>query len=131
MGWCIIMVNIDYILELFDWENSTEEQERGVVLARDIRCTSVFLQPGIPYGKRVWDNCARALAERDDEILRPYLIPLLEWIQDMNWPGAYCILRRLQQFKDFNSLSIYVDICKEKAKLLGDDIWEDNLNVLM
>lgn len=125
------MVNIDYILELFDWGNSAEDQEKGLALAKDVKCTSVFLQPENPYGIRVWDNCARALAVRDDETLRPYLFPLLEWLQDMNWPGAYCILDRLQKFKDYKLLSMCMEICRNKARLLDDDVWPESLNMLI
>lgn len=125
------MVNIDYIMELFDWGKSIEEQNEGLALAKDVKCTSVFLQPGAPYGKRVWDNCARALAERDDEILAPYVFSLLEWLQDMNWPGAYCILDRLRKYKDTKGLSICLKECQKRARLLGDNVWEESLNMLM
>lgn len=78
------MINIDYILSLLDWNNSDEEQEKGVKLAKDIKYISAFIQPGHPYGKNIWDNCAKILAERDDKELEPHLIELLEWLQDMN-----------------------------------------------
>ena len=45
------MINIDYILSLLDWNNSDEEQEKGVKLAKDIKYISAFIQPGHPYGK--------------------------------------------------------------------------------
>ena len=43
------MVNIDYIMELLDWNNSIEKQEQGVELAKEVKCINVFLQPGGHY----------------------------------------------------------------------------------
>ena len=86
------MVNIDYIMDLLDWNNSIEKQEQGIALAKDVKCINVFLQPGCyKYGKNVWDNCAKILSARSNEELSPYMIELMEWLQDMPWPGAFCI----------------------------------------
>ena len=53
------MVNIDAIMALLDWNNSAEQQERGIELAKNVKCINVFLQPNQrEYGKNVWDNCA-------------------------------------------------------------------------
>ena len=35
------MVDIDYIMDLLDWNNSTEKQEQGVKLAKDVKCILV------------------------------------------------------------------------------------------
>ena len=59
------MVSIDYIMDLLDWNNSKEDQERGVKLAESVKCINVFLQPNsYRYGKNVWDNCAKILSAR-------------------------------------------------------------------
>lgn len=125
------MINIDYIMDLFDWNNSEEDQNKGLELAKDVKCVSVFLQPGLPYGINVWDNCAKVLAAKNDDELEPYLIGLLEWLQDMNWPGAFCILDRLQNYANVQPLDICIRICLRKAKMLNDETWEDNLNMLV
>ena len=124
------MTNIDYILELFDWNNLESDHFKGVELSKDVKCINVFLQPGNPYGKRVWDNCAKALCQRDDEELSPYLVEMLEWLQDMNWPGAFCIANRLCEYSDISSLNLAIEICCAKARLLHDEVWEMNMNML-
>ena len=92
------MVNIDYIMSLIDWKKSEKDQLKGIEMARDIRNINVFLQPcNKGYDKNVWDNCAKILSERNDEELLPYLIDLFRWLQDLNWPGAFCILNRLRR----------------------------------
>ena len=121
------MVNIDYIMDLLDWNNSAEDQILGIQLAREVKCISAFLQPDAPYGKRVWDNCAKILSERTDEELSYHLISLMEWLQDMNWPGAFCIFDRLQKYEDNHLYNTDLSICIKKAKMLNDEVWENNL----
>lgn len=86
------MFDIDYVMDLLDWNNSAEKQKQGIKLAREIKCINVFLQPGRPYGKNVWSNCAKILSEKTNEELSPYLIELMEWLQDMNWPVHFVYL---------------------------------------
>ena len=121
------MKSIDDILDMLDWNNTLTIQETGRKLAKKIKCINVFLQPGPPYGKRVWDNCALILADRSDVELKPYVHELLEWLIDMNWPGAYCILDRLKQYKDKEWLHYTLNVCIKEAKAMGENIWLNNL----
>lgn len=41
------MVNIDYIMDLLDWNKSAQEQEIGIQLARSVRCINVFYSQGL------------------------------------------------------------------------------------
>lgn len=125
------MIDIDYIMSLLDWNNNIAEQERGVILAREIKCFNVFFQPGCSsYGKNVWDNCARIISEKTDEELAPYLPEMMVWLQDMNWPGAFCILDRLKKFKNRVWLTKeYIKFMK-CAQALDDETWEDNLKMI-
>ncbi len=125
------MVDIDYIMELLDWNNSIEKQEQGVELAQNVKCINAFLQPGNRYyGKNVWDNCAKILSARSNEELSPYLIELMEWLQDMNWPGAFCILDRLKGMVNEPLFQYSYTICLKCAKALDDEAWESNLKML-
>ena len=120
------MINIDYIMDLLDWNNSAEEQEKGIRLARDVKCINVFLQPRSNryhrYNKNVWDNCAKVLSDRSDEELEPYLIELFEWIEDLNWPGAMCILDRLNNFGENKFFDFCLSSCIKRATLMEDFI---------
>lgn len=126
------MVDIDYIMDLLDWNNSIEKQQQGVTLAQNVECINVFLQPGSPhYGKNVWDNCAKILSARSNEELSPYLIELMVWLQDMNWPGAFCILERLKGMVNEPLFQRSYTICLKCAKALDDAVWESNLQTLL
>lgn len=69
------------------------------------------------------------LAEGDFE-LSPYLIELLTWLQDLNWPGALCVFDRLQKYEDKVSYSRALDTCLKYAKAVKDNVWESNLRML-
>lgn len=126
------MVNIDYIMNLLDWNNTVAEQEKGIMLAKDVKCINAFLQPGNRfYGKNVWENCAKVLSARPNEELSPYIIDLMEWLQDMNWPGAFCILERLKEMVGDPLFGYSYNICLKYAKALEDATWEYNLHMIV
>lgn len=125
------MADIDAIMRLLDWNRSVDEQAKGIKMAEDVENIQVFLQPcNKNYNKNVWENCAKILSERTDAELSPYLLELLEWLQDMNWPGAFCILDRLQRFADDSSFASAFRTCMKYAQALEDDVWERNLGML-
>lgn len=126
------MADITKIMDMLDWHMSSEVQSKGISLARKTETIIPFIQPLTPkHNKNVWGNCAVIIAEKDDEALKPYLTELLEWLQDMNWPGAFCILDRLQKYADTNSIRNAVNVCIEKAKECRDEVWEGNLRPLL
>ena len=98
--------SIDEIYNLFMWDNqlTNEENEnkaqKGIDAAKQIKNLFPFMQPIIvppEESKMVWEPCAKVIAMRSDNELEPYIFMLLEWIQDLNWPGALTIYDRLSQ----------------------------------
>lgn len=126
------MVNIDEIMALLDWNHSAEQQELGIELAKNVKCINTFLQPNHrDYGKNVWDNCAKILSARSNEELSPYLVDLMRWLQDMNWPGAFCVLERLRgMVNDPFFMRSYMS-CLKCADALEDEVWKRNLQLIM
>ena len=125
------MVDITEIMDMLDWHMSSEIQIEGISLARNIETIIPFIQPLTPkYNKNVWENCAVIISERSDKEIKPHLPKVLEWLQDMNWPGAFCILDRLKNYSDKNSVLSAISTCIQKAKDCNDEIWEDNLLTL-
>lgn len=122
------MVCVNTLMQMIDWNAPPEVQAKGRLLAREITNIDVFLQPLTPfYSKNVWENCAIILSERNDDELEPFLFEMLEWLQDMNWPGATCILSRLLKYENEQILMQVVESCLLKAKISHDNIWERNL----
>lgn len=93
------MVDITEIMDMLDWHMPPEIQCKGIVLAQTIDSITPFIQPvTLKHNINVWENCATIISKRSDEELEPYLLELLEWIEDLNWPGALIILKRLKIF---------------------------------
>lgn len=125
------MIGITEILDMIDWSMPAETQSKGISLASRFENIVPFIQPLTPkHNKNVWENCAAIISQKSDEEIKPYLVELLEWLQDMNWPGAFCILDRLRKYSDNNTILEAINTCIEKAKENGDDIWNSNLHLL-
>lgn len=128
----IKMVDITEIMDMLDWHMPSEIQSKGIFLARNTETIIPFIQPLTPkHNKNVWENCAVIISERSDEEIKPHLPEMLEWLQDMNWPGAFCILNRLQKYSDENSLCNAINVCIKKAKKCRDEVWESYLRLLL
>lgn len=125
------MIGITEILDMIDWSMPAETQSKGISLASKFENIVPFIQPLTPkHNKNVWENCAAIISQKSDEEIKPYLVELLEWLQDMNWPGAFCILDRLRKYSDNNTILEAINTCIENAKENGDDIWNSNLHLL-
>lgn len=128
------MIDIDYIMSLIDWNKSDNEQVDGIKMAEGVENISVFLQPcNEKYNKNVWDNCAKILSKRTDDELSPYLVELLEWLQDLNWPGALVILDRLKVFSGEKLKKPFIDLFTYAVDLNNEEglMWLDYLSELL
>lgn len=121
------MCDIDQIMSMLDWNNPLEIQMKGIELARSLNRIDLFLQPiSEKYNKNVWDNCSKILCSKDDTELEPYLVPLLEWLQDLTWPGALAIKSRLKNYRGM-LLTHVKDTCLKQALAENDLVWYDNM----
>ena len=90
------MNDIQKIYDMLNWKNDAKTQEDGIRLAKEIDDLSLLIMPPAPAS--VWGHCAEILCEKSDQTLEPYLSGLLEWLGDINWPGALEIFNRLKVF---------------------------------
>ena len=84
-----------------------------------------FIQPIIvppEKSKSVWESCAKVISLKTDEELEPFLYLLFEWLQDMNWPGAYIIFDRLSEIP-YSTLELSLNFSIEQAKRGNDELW--------
>lgn len=126
------MYNIDEVMDMLDCNNDVEIQEKAIELAKNVKCINVFILPKhSKCNKNVWENCAKVLADKTDKILNPYLIKILEWIEDLNRPGAIIIVDRLKKFHDTKMLSFAIKECVKRASATDNRIWLENLSDLM
>jgi len=126
------MYSIDEIMDMLDWNNSAEIQQKGIELAHSVESINVFVLPANPRSsKNVWGNCAKILSDKPDEKLNPYLSQLLEWLEDLNWPGASIILDRLKKYCDVQWLSFELVIYVKRAVATKSHVWLSNLAELL
>lgn len=94
-------INMDYleIYSMLDEKNDQEIQSIGINFAMEMKDVDKFILPMHPhYNKNIWENCAKILEKKSDQELKPYLLEILEWLQDLNWPGVFTIIERLKKF---------------------------------
>ena len=116
------MYSIDDIYKMLSWNSALHDQEKGIKLASELDDLSLLIQPfWNGESKSLWGNCARALHEVSDDRLEPHLPLLLEWLQDLTWPGAETVFYRLKAFSG--------EKLKDPVMELVDRVsaWEDRL----
>ena len=130
--------SIDELYDLFMWDNqlSNEENEnkaqKGIDAAKQLKNLFPFIQPiTVPpeKSKLAWEPCAKIVAMRSDEELEPFMFMLLEWIQDLNWPGALTIYHRLTQIP-YDTIKFAFEHSRIKAEQTNDSCWLAVLNDL-
>ena len=123
------MMTLDDIYESFKWDKSFTEEEYeariagGIEEARKYKYIYPFIQPLIPeFSKSVWEPCAKVISLKSNEELKPYLYLLFEWLQDMNWPGAWTIFDRLSSMP-FALLEDEYIYSRKRAERENDTLW--------
>ena len=125
------MDDIENIYKMLNWENTDETRTEGFRLAKKIEDLSLLILP--PASPSVWECCAQVLCEKTDMVLEPYLDSLLEWLQDLNWPGALIILERLKDFSGEKLKKPFLDRFTYANNLNNEQglMWLDYLSELL
>lgn len=130
------MGEIDTIYDLFIWSSDYNEDEyrkrvqQGIELAASIKNLYPFIQPIVlpcEKSKSTWEGCAMVVSLRNDKQLKPYLHLLFEWLQDMNWPGAWIIFDRLSKMP-YEAIQEEYKHAVNRAKKDNDQLWLMALN---
>ena len=114
-------MGIDQIFDMLSWNNNEEIQRQGIQEAKKIKHLSVLFQP--IESKSIWENCAKVLVSKEDQELDFYLLPMFQWLQDMNWPGAELIYERLKRMS-VEQLETAYKISLSMAESTGDIVWK-------
>ena len=123
-------MTLDEIYESFLWDSSYSDEEYearvavGINEAKKYKYLYPFIQPLIPEMRTssIWEPCAQVIAQRSDEELKPYLPLLFEWLQDVNWPGAWTIFDRLAEMP-FSLLEKDYSYSRQRAEKENDTLW--------
>ena len=126
-------MKLEKILWMLDSENDMLTQQKGIELAGQIGNIADFILPMYPqYNKNVWENCAKVIILKTNLELAPYLVKILEWLQDLNWPGTFIIINRLLCFDGRLLAKAYIDVynCARKAPEENNE-WLNHLSKLI
>ena len=125
------MDRMNQIYQMLDYKNSIDIQEKGKQLARKITDLSLLITP--PASPSVWEQCAIILSEKTDDELVPYLTSILQWLYDLNWPGALTILNRLKKFSGKQLKKSFIDSVVRAINSHDEEdmMWLDYLSELL
>lgn len=93
------MEDIQALIQKLDWDTPAAEQAEAIHKLQDIRDEELHLLLQ-PLYKEHWDGAAEVIVKLGYPRVKPILPGLLEWIQDMNWPGAGRIATLLREIGD-------------------------------
>lgn len=113
-------VGISELFEMLDSNSDEETQKKGIEEGSKIEYISIFMQP--IENKGIWENCAKIIVQKSDENLIGYMIFLLEWLQDANWPGFNIIYNRIKAMP-VKLISFYYARSIRKAAGIEDEMW--------
>ena len=125
------MERMNQIYQMLYYKNSIDIQEKGKQLARKITDLSLLITP--PASPSVWEQCAIILSEKTDDELVPYLTSILQWLYDLNWPGALTILNRLKNFSGKQLKKSFIDSVVRAINSHDEEgmMWLDYLSELL
>ena len=125
------MENIQKIYKMLELSSTDETRREGMNLMRTVKELALLIQP--EASPIVWECCAQVLCEKSDVILQPHLIRLLEWLQDLNWPGALFILNRLKNFSGEKLKESFLSCFYRASSIDSQDglMWLDYLSELL
>jgi len=75
-----------------------------------------------PFDKGSWDNKAQVIAAQSDHVLEHYAAGVLDWLQDLNWPGSMRLFERLAAVRK-GRLDAAIAECIQFAESLNDEEW--------
>lgn len=125
------MPDINEIYKMLNWKNPSAVQDEGIRLAQEIDDLSLLIQPQAEPS--VWEQCAKILSQKSDIELEPYLDGLLEWLQDLNWPGALTIAERLKIYSGKRLKGSFENAVAKAQKMPKEEglRWLDYLSELL
>lgn len=113
-------------IDLLNWHLPEAEQRANMAAVHIASAEDIEALILPAKRKDCWENCAILLASLDNSRLLPFLPRLMEWYQDMNWPGFELIDRRVKQLP-YNTLRVAVADALRKATSEHDSEWHENL----
>lgn len=112
---------LDQLLDNLSWNRPIEVQNRAIEEILKFKPLDYTLLI-MPKAKSCWENAAKILRKSDLPHTREIVMGLLEWLQDLNWPGAQIVIEILESINKI-TLIPFIEETLKKAALDGDYVW--------
>ena len=80
--------------------------------------------------KGLFQRCAFIISKMPIDFIAKHAVELMEWFQDLNWPGAALIQQRLILFSKTEMLAAIVNRMVRSLSILADDVWLNSIKGL-
>lgn len=112
---------INSLISNLKWDNSTEVQQEAIekLIQIDEKYIGLLIQP---IDKKHWENAALVLKKIGYPRNKLAIPGLLEWLKDLNWPGAWTVLETLQSI-DIEVLLPHIKNAINEATEKNDEMW--------
>ncbi|UYZ37905.1 DUF5071 domain-containing protein [Clostridium beijerinckii] len=116
-----MLEDINVLINKLDWNTPIDSQKEAInkLLSIDNNDVGLLIQP---MEQKYWDNSAKVLKKIGYPRNKLAIPGLLEWLQDLNWPGAQTAMETLQKVEVFELLP-YLETAIQKAVEENDDMW--------
>jgi len=121
--------NIDLLIRNLAFDNNPQDLKNAMSQLVNLKNDELkmLILPGVE--KKTWDNAALVLKQVGYPRIKSVVFHLLDWLQDVNWPGAYTILDLLSTVdKKFLIHEIEKKISAESIN--DDDMWLGGIKML-
>lgn len=78
--------------------------------------------------KGLFQRCALIISKMPIDFIAKHAVDLMEWFQDLNWPGVDEIFAALSQLPE-EELTVALNISLETARNTQDEEWDYNLHL--
>ena len=77
--------------------------------------------------KSYWHRCAFIISKMPIDFISKHAVDLMEWFQDLNWPGVDEIFAALSQLPE-DELTVALNKSLKTARNTQDEEWDYNLH---
>lgn len=123
------MSNIEELINDLEWSKPVEVQENAIKKLEKIseKDLNKLIQPKNKY---CWENSARVIKKIGYPKIQIIIPELIEWLKDLNWPGAIIILDTLKNIEK-NEIEGFIEEALIKAEKENDELWKIGIEELI
>ncbi len=119
------MENIEKLIDDLDWNKPIETQENAIKNLKNISEKDLckLIQP---KSKNCWENAAKVINIIGYPKIKTIIPDLLEWLKDLNWPGAVIIVDTLRNI-EMGEINEFIKEALIKAESENDELWKSGI----